>query len=43
MLGEVNKQFVASPDVDILLQALEDADSAVAELPIEGEDALIKM
>ncbi|KAJ2919503.1 hypothetical protein MD484_g932, partial [Candolleomyces efflorescens] len=45
VLGEVNKQFVASPDVDVLLQALEEADNnqlASDAILFEGEK-LIKM
>lgn len=41
MLGEVNKQFVVSPNVDALLSAMELADAAPST--IEGEEGLIKM
>lgn len=41
VLGEVNKQFVVSPDVESLLEGMERADRS---LPVfEGEDGLIKM
>ncbi|KAF9473363.1 hypothetical protein BDN70DRAFT_908885 [Pholiota conissans] len=41
VLGEVNKQFVVSPNVDALLSALEEEDSKPAELPLA--DGLIRM
>ena len=41
VLGEVNKQFVASPNVEALLCAMEDDDNA--PVLIDGEDNLIKM
>ena len=41
VLGEVNKQFVASPNVEALLRAMEDDDST--SVLIDGEDNLIKM
>lgn len=41
VLGEVNKQFVVSPNVDALLSAMELADAAPST--IESEEGLIKM
>ena len=41
VLGEVNKQFVASPNVEALLGAMEDDDNT--PVLIDGEDNLIKM
>ncbi|TFK32803.1 RNA polymerase III RPC4-domain-containing protein [Crucibulum laeve] len=41
VLGEVNKQFVVSPNVDTLLAAMEEADNA--PVTIEGGENLIKM
>lgn len=41
VLGEVNKQFVASPNVEALLGAMEDEDNI--PVLIDGEDNLIKM
>ncbi|RXW14681.1 hypothetical protein EST38_g11179 [Candolleomyces aberdarensis] len=44
VLGEVNKQFVASPDVDVLLQALEEADNQPSDaIVLEGEEQLVKI
>lgn len=41
VIGEVNKQFIVSPDVDTLLAAMEEADK---RLPvIDGEENMIKM
>ncbi len=41
VLGEVNKQFVVSPDIESFLEGLEKAEKST---PIfEGEDDLIKM
>ena len=43
VMGEVNKRFVVSPDVDALLSAMEDADRA-KKLPVgDGTDGLITM
>ena len=41
VLGEVNKQFVASPNVEALLDAMEDDDNT--PVLIDGENNLIKM
>lgn len=41
VLGEVNKQFVVSPNVEALLGAMEDDDNT--PVLIDGEDNLIKM
>ena len=41
VLGEVNKQFVASPNVETLLGAMDDDDNS--PVLIGGEDNLIKM
>ena len=41
VLGEVNKQFVVSPNVEALLDAMEEDDNA--PVPIDGGDNLIKM
>ena len=41
VLGEVNKQFVASPNVKALLDAMEDDDNT--PVLIDGENNLIKM
>jgi len=41
VLGEVNKQFVVSPNVDALLNALEREDGAPTV--IEGEEKLLQM
>lgn len=41
VLGEVNKRFVVSPNIDSLLTALEIADRAPAV--VEGEEDLIRM
>ena len=41
VLGEVDKQFVVSPDIGSFLEGLDRADRS---LPLfEGEDVLIKM
>lgn len=41
IIGEVNKQFIVSPDIDTLLAAMEEADK---KLPvIDGEESMIKM
>lgn len=40
VLGEVNKQFVVSPNVEALLDAMENDDNAVL---IDGGDNLIRM
>jgi DNA-directed RNA polymerase III subunit RPC4 len=41
VLGEVNKQFVVSPNVDALLNALESEENAPTV--IEGEEKLLQM
>ena len=41
MLGEVNKQFVVSPNVDALLNALESEENPPTV--IEGEEKLLQM
>lgn len=41
VLGEVNKQFVASPDIDSLLNGMERKDAVGPTF--EGEEDLIKM
>jgi len=41
VLGEVNKQFVVSPNVEALLGAMEDDDNV--PVLIEGGDTLIKI
>jgi len=41
VLGEVNKQFVVSPNVDALLNALEEEERT--PVVIEGEDDLLTM
>ncbi|KAJ6621308.1 RNA polymerase III RPC4-domain-containing protein [Mycena sp. CBHHK59/15] len=41
VLGEVNKRFVVSPDIDTLLAAMEVADRAPTE--IKGEEQLIRI
>ncbi|KAG2011563.1 hypothetical protein CC2G_011665 [Coprinopsis cinerea AmutBmut pab1-1] len=44
VLGEINKQFVVSPNVEALLEALDKADRMAPVLPkIEGEEKLIRM
>lgn len=41
VLGEVDKQFVVSPDIESFLEGLDKADKS---LPVfQGEDDLIKM
>ncbi|KAF9045797.1 hypothetical protein BDZ89DRAFT_1127708 [Hymenopellis radicata] len=42
VLGEVNKRFVVSPDVDSLLQAMEQAENK-PKMVIDGEEGLISM
>jgi DNA-directed RNA polymerase III subunit RPC4 len=41
VLGEVNKQFVVSPDIDSLLEGMVKRDAAGPTF--EGEENLIKM
>lgn len=41
VLGEVNKQFVVSPNVDALLNALESEENAPTV--IEGEEKLLQI
>jgi len=43
VLGEVNKRFVVSPNVDTLLAAMEAEDNAARAVKFEGEEGLIKM
>ncbi|KAH8832588.1 RNA polymerase III RPC4-domain-containing protein [Flagelloscypha sp. PMI_526] len=43
VLGEVNKQFIVSPDVDTLLTAMENAEQKPIKPQFEGEEMLISM
>jgi len=43
VLGEVNKRFVVSPNVETLLAAMETADNEARTMKVEGEEGLIKM
>lgn len=42
ILGEVSKRFVASPDIDALLEAMTVADQRPTHV-VDGEDDLIRM
>lgn len=43
VLGEVNRRFVVSPDVDTLLDSLDRAEKELQAAQLESLDALISM
>lgn len=42
ILGEVDKRFTVSPDIETLLSAMSDLDTKARTI-VEGEEGLIKM